>query len=34
VRAGKLSDDFAIIGIDRNEQTTEEWKPTASSVSC
>ena len=26
VRAGKLSDDFAIIGVDHNEQTTEEWR--------
>ena len=26
VRAGKLPDDFAIIGVDRNEQTTEEWR--------
>ena len=25
VRAGKLSDDFAIIGVDHSEQTTEEW---------
>ncbi len=26
VRAGKLSDDFAIIGVDHNEETTEEWR--------
>ena len=26
VRAGKLPDDFAIIGIDHNEQTTEQWR--------
>ena len=26
VRAGKLSDDFAIIGVDHNEQTSEEWR--------
>ena len=26
VRAGKLSDDFAIIGVDHSEQTTEEWR--------
>src|SRR3954466_9780125 len=26
VRAGKLSDDFAIIGVDHNEQTTEQWR--------
>src|SRR5262249_57310545 len=25
VRAGKLPDSFAIIGIDHNDQTTEEW---------
>ena len=26
VRAGKLSDEFAIIGIDHNDQTTEQWR--------
>ena len=26
VRAGKLPDDFAIIGVDHNDQTTEEWR--------
>src|SRR5437016_6440108 len=25
VRAGKLPDDFAIIGVDHNDLTTEEW---------
>jgi glucose-6-phosphate 1-dehydrogenase len=25
VRAGKLPDEFAIIGVDHNDQTTEEW---------
>src|SRR5262249_61708661 len=25
VKAGKLPDDFAIIGVDHNDQTTEEW---------
>src|SRR5262245_5486066 len=25
VRAGKLPDGFAIIGVDHNDQTTEEW---------
>src|SRR5215471_19310605 len=25
VRGGKLPDGFAIIGIDHNDQTTEEW---------
>ena len=25
VRAGKLPDGFAIIGVDRNDQTTEGW---------
>src|SRR4029079_18714913 len=27
VRAGKLSDEFAIIGIDHNDQNTEQWCP-------
>ena len=26
VRAGKLPDDFAIIGVDHNDRTTEEWR--------
>ena len=26
VRAGKLSDDCEIIGVDHNEQTSEEWR--------
>jgi len=25
VRARKLPDDFAVIGVDHNDQTTEEW---------
>ena len=25
VRAGKLPDDFAIIGVDHNDLTTDEW---------
>ena len=26
VRAGKLPDDFAIIGVDHNDRTTEDWR--------
>ena len=26
VRAGKLPDEFAIIGVDHNDQTTEQWR--------
>src|SRR5262249_58834409 len=26
MRAGKLPDGFAIIGVDHNDQTTEEWR--------
>src|SRR4029079_19703855 len=26
VRAGKLSEDFAIIGVDHHDQTTEQWR--------
>src|SRR6476620_12097788 len=26
VRAGKLPDDFSIIGVDHNDRTTEEWR--------
>src|SRR5215831_13590645 len=26
VQAGKLADEFAVIGVDRNDQTTEQWR--------
>src|SRR5437016_6008652 len=26
VRAGKLSDEFAVIGVDHNDMTTEGWR--------
>src|ERR1700720_4900637 len=26
VRAGKLPDEFALIGVDHNEETTEQWR--------
>ena len=26
VRAGKLPDEFAIIGVDHNDETTEQWR--------
>src|SRR5262245_38458292 len=26
VRAGKLSDEFAVIGVDHNDMTTEDWR--------
>ena len=28
VRAGKLPDEFAIIGVDHNDRTTEQWRQT------
>ena len=26
VKAGKLPDEFAIIGVDHNDRTTQEWR--------
>src|SRR5215467_795080 len=26
VQAGKLADEFAVIGVDHNDQTTEQWR--------